>query len=91
MTETSLAAWLREHGESPYAFSRRVGIYIQTAYALCGIRSSKTPTFLRTKTLERIALETGIPVLTLFDDWAKAEPRQPRKYTKRESDGITAE
>jgi hypothetical protein len=72
-TETSLAAWLRQHDESPYAFSRRVGVYVQTAYALCGIPSPKAPSFVRTATLERISAETGISVRQLYGDWVEAQ------------------
>jgi hypothetical protein len=92
MTETALAIWLREHGETPHGFSRRHGIYIQTVYALCGVRSSKSPGFFRTSTLERIEVETGIPWQRLHEDWAKAEPRRPRKYTRKGGgDGVAAD
>lgn len=76
MIDTKLAAWLRQQGESPYAFSRRVGVYIQTVYALCDIPSKTPPAFVRSETLERIEAETGISVQQLYSDWAEAQWRR---------------
>lgn len=90
---TALAAWLKKRGESPYAFAIRLGMYAQSVYALCGVRSSKAPAFFKTGTLERVSAETGIPVHRLYADWASVDPRpaRPRGRPKSKSGGAAAD
>jgi len=99
---TKLATWLADRGEKPRMFALRLGMNAQSIYALCGLRSAQPRAFFKTSTLEKISIETGIPVRRLYSDWAEVEPvpsrvgRPPGRATGRKSaggggDGVAAE
>lgn len=83
---TSFARWLAKRGESPSRYAARAGRDRPAVYALAGIRAARIPGFFKTKTLEAISEDTGIPATRLYAeavDALKHEPRAPRRHVRK--------
>lgn len=82
-SNTAFARWLERRDEAAWAFAKRIGVSRSAVLALAGVRSHRSPAFFKTQTLEKISMETGITVRRLYEDWIRAEPRDPRPYRRK--------
>jgi hypothetical protein len=84
--ETTFARWLRERGETYWAYSQRLKLNQRGVERLIGrARKPLTITYFNHPFLAKVATDTGIPIGTLIEDTIKASanPIAPRAYTRK--------